>query len=155
MLVQKSKPNCSHCDTWYQLVTHGTHVTSWYQVSQWTVYSFVTAFHVCDSILVLTRRLNTGYGVVIPGLLNRLRLWRVTTTRSTSVGVLLTNRNPVTNETILDGWAESTSHDTECVTGTPCPTSVKNISFVTEWLRLGRAVCLTLTCNITDRPSRL
>ena len=50
-------------------------------------------------------------------------------------GVLLTNRNPVTNETILDGWAESTSHDTECVTGTPCPTSVKNISFVTEWLR--------------------
>jgi hypothetical protein len=53
-------------------------------------------------------------------------------------GVLLTNRNPVTNETILDGWAESTSHDTECVTGTPCPTSVKNISFVTEWLRLGR-----------------
>ena len=76
MLVQKSKPNCSHCDTWYQLVTHGTHVTSWYQVSQWTVYSFVTAFHVCDSILVLTRRLNTGYGVVIPGLLNRLRLWR-------------------------------------------------------------------------------
>ena len=54
----------------------------------------------------------------------------------TSVGS--TNRNPVTNETILDGWAESTSHDTECVTGTPCPTSVKNISFVTEWLRLGR-----------------
>ena len=53
-------------------------------------------------------------------------------------GVLLTNRNPVTNETILDGWAESTSHDTECVTGTPCPTSVKNISFVTEWLRLGK-----------------
>ena len=52
----------------------------------------------------------------------------------------VTNRNPVTNETILDGWAESTSHDTECVTGTPCPTSVKNISFVTEWLRLGRAV---------------
>ena len=62
-------------------------------------------------------------------------------------GVLLTNRNPVTNETILDGWAESTSHDTECVTGTPCPTSVKNISFVTEWLRLGksyREVALTL-----------
>ena len=54
-------------------------------------------------------------------------------------GVLLTNRNPVTNETILDGWAESTSHDTECVTGTPCPTSVKNISFVTEWLRLGKS----------------
>ena len=50
-----------------------------------------------------------------------------------------TNRNPVTNETILDGWAESTSHDTECVTGTPCPTSVKNISFVTEWLRLGKS----------------
>ena len=52
---------------------------------------------------------------------------------------VLTNRNPVTNETILDGWAESTSHDTECVTGTPCPTSVKNISFVTEWLRLGKS----------------
>ena len=58
--------------------------------------------------------------------------------------VLLTNRNPVTNETILDGWAESTSHDTECVTGTPCPTSVKNISFVTEWLRLGKSYQLVL-----------
>ena len=66
------------------------------------------------------------------GTTRRIRYW------DTSNPPWSTNRNPVTNETILDGWAESTSHDTECVTGTPCPTSVKNISFVTEWLRLGR-----------------
>ena len=96
----------------------------------------------CPGIMVSISRLVVGRArepKETPWYLLEVLVWFVGWTSRRYHGVsrarrvwALPNRNPVTNETILDGWAESTSHDTECVTGTPCPTSVKNISFVTE-----------------------